>query len=170
VFPTDLGVSEMNVVGRRMFVGTIRDITERKKSDTSMRETIAALSRSNQELDEFAYIASPDLREPLRGVSNNALYLREDFGDIIGEAGGRRVARITYLCQRMEHLINDLLYFSRLGRQDLAIQSTDLNTVIADIELTLEGSLEEANAKSMSPNRSPLSGATGRASPRRFAT
>ena len=147
VFPIDLGVSETNVAGRRIFVGTVRDITERKKSESAMRESIAALSRSNQELDEFAYIASHDLREPLRGLSNNALYLQEDFGDVIGELGRRRVARISYLCQRLEHLINDLLYFSRLGRQDLAIRSTDLNTVIADIELTLEASLEEANAK-----------------------
>ena len=147
LFPMDLGVNEMNVIGELKFVGTVRDITERKKSETAMRETIAALSRSNQELDEFAYIASHDLREPLRGLSNNALYLQEDFGDLIGETGGRRIARITYLCERMEHLINDLLYFSRLGRQDLAIQSTDLNAVIADIELTLQGSLEEANAR-----------------------
>jgi light-regulated signal transduction histidine kinase (bacteriophytochrome) len=137
----------MNVAGKRMFVGTIRDITGRRKSETAMRETIAALSRSNQELDEFAYIASHDLREPLRGLSNNALYLKEDFGDVLGESGGRRIARITRLCHSIEHLINDLLYFSRLNRQDLAIQSTDLNLVIADIELTLEGSLEEANAK-----------------------
>ncbi len=147
VFPMDLGVNEMNVIGKRMFVGTIRDIIERKKSETAMRETIAALSRSNQELDEFAYIASHDLREPLRGLSNNALYLKEDFGDVIGETGGRRIARIIYLCERMDHLINDLLYFSRLGRQNLAIKSIDLNTVIADIALTLEASLEEANAK-----------------------
>jgi two-component system sensor kinase FixL len=147
VFPMDLGVSETNVAGRQIFVGTVRDITERKRSESAMRESIAALSRSNQELDEFAYIASHDLREPLRGLSNNAQYLKEDFGDIIGESGGRRIARIFFLCQRLEHLINDLLYFSRLGRQDLAIRSTDLNTVIADIELTLEASLEEANAK-----------------------
>ncbi|HTW26024.1 MAG TPA: PAS domain S-box protein [Acetobacteraceae bacterium] len=150
-FPMELGVSEMNVAGKRLFVGTVRDISERKQAEAAIEAYIAALSRSNQELDDFAYIASHDLKEPLRGLSNNALFLKEDFEAALGESGVRRLSRITYLCERMERLVNDLLYFSRLGRQALALQETDLNDVIADIALTLEHTLEEAHATIVVP-------------------
>ncbi len=156
VFPIEIGVSEMHVAGKRMFVCSIRDITERKLAEAAMQASMAALSRSNQELDDFAYIASHDLKEPLRGLANNALFLKEDFGDLLGESGGRRLARITYLCERMERLVNDLLYFSRLGRQDLAIRQTDLNGVVNDIALMMESTLTEAHARIVVPERLPV--------------
>jgi len=156
VFPIELGVNEMHVVGRRMFVGTIRDITRRKQAEAAIEASIAALSRSNQELDDFAYIASHDLKEPLRGLSNNALFLREDFGDVLGASGAGRLDRITYLCERMDRLVNDLLYFSRLGRQHLAIRETDLNDVVADIAAMMENTLAAANARIVVPEKLPV--------------
>jgi two-component system sensor kinase FixL len=146
VFPMELGVNEMQVKGLRMFVGTVRDITARKTAEREIQQYVEALKRSNQELDDFAYIASHDLKEPLRGLSNNAVFLRDDYQALLDEDGKKRLARMTYLCERMERLVNDLLYFSRLGRQELAIQSTDLNAVIADICLMMEGTLHECNA------------------------
>jgi PAS domain S-box-containing protein len=151
IFPIEIGVNEVQTVGKRLFVGTIRDISERQQAETEIHDYIAALSRSNQELDDFAYIASHDLKEALRGLSNNALFLSEDFAGALGEAGARRTARMIYLCERMDRLINDLLYYSRLGRQDLAIQPTDLNAVIADIAMMMEGTLEDAGAKILVP-------------------
>ena len=155
IFPIELGINEMHVFGKRLFVGSVRDITERKDAEATLQDFIRALSRSNQELDDFAHIASHDLKEPLRGLSNNALFLREDFAAVLGEDGARRLARITFLCERMERLVNDLLYFARLGRQDLAVQQTDLNTVIADIEAMMETSLTEANARIVVPEKLP---------------
>jgi PAS domain S-box-containing protein len=156
VFPMELGVNEMELDGQRMFVGTIRDISERAAAEQEIRLHVNALQRSNQELDDFAYIASHDLKEPLRGLSHNARFLMEDFGDQIGEAGQRRLARMTYLCQRMERLVDDLLYFSRLGRQHLAIKPTDLNAVIHDIETMMETSLQEAHARILIPQPLPV--------------
>lgn len=126
-------------------VGSIEDITWRKEAEQAIQDSMAALKRSNQELDDFAYIASHDLKEPLRGLSNNANFLKEDFAAILNEAGISRLDRMIFLCERLERLVNDLLYFSRLGRQDLAIQPTNLNDVIADIESLLETTLHETN-------------------------
>ncbi len=145
VFAMELGVNEMGISGKRMFVGTVHDISERKKSEHEIMKYMEALKISNKELDDFAYIASHDLKEPLRGLSNNAIFLKEDFADKIGEDGIKRLKRMSYLCERMERLVNDLLYFSRLGRQQLAVQKTDLNDVIADITLMMETSLHETN-------------------------
>lgn len=156
IFPMELGVNEMNVDGRRMFVGTIRDITGRKESEQAIQQHLAALKRSNQELDDFAYIASHDLKEPLRGLSNNALFLKEDFADQMSGDAAKRLNRMTYLCERMERLVDDLLYFSRLGRQDLAVQRTDLNTVIQDITALMETALQDGHAAIRIPESLPV--------------
>jgi two-component system, LuxR family, sensor kinase FixL len=155
VFPISLGVSEMRVGDRRMYVGIIRDITERKEMERERAQFIADLARSNQELDDFAYIASHDLKEPLRGVANNATFLKEDYEGSLDEKGLKRLNRMVFLCQRMERLVDDLLYFSRLGRQKLAVQPTDLNVIVRDIEAMMESSLQEKHAEIVIPRRLP---------------
>jgi two-component system sensor kinase FixL len=156
VFPMELGVNEMKMEGARMFVGTIRDITQRKEAEREIQQYLNALKRSNQELDDFAYIASHDLKEPLRGLNNNAIFLKQDYEDKIGPDGVKRLGRMTYLCERMERLVNDLLYFSRLGRQEMAIQKTDLNEVVADIVSMMESMLHETQAAIRVPQKLPV--------------
>jgi len=155
-FPMELGVNEMQIEGRQLFVGMVRDITERKEAEAAIHDYVEKLKRSNQELDDFAYIASHDLKEPIRGLSNNALFLLEDYADKLDESAQKRLQRMTYLCKRMEQLIEDLLYFSRLGRQDLAVQNIDLNQVIGDIELMMESTLQEAHAQIVLPHKLPM--------------
>jgi signal transduction histidine kinase len=127
----------------------VRRVAEREIAYTS------ELERSNQELDDFAYIASHDLKEPLRGLFNHASFLLEDYGDKFDEEGVRRLTRLGQLCQRLERLINDLLYFSRLGRADLAIQETDPNEVIAEIMQMMETVLNDRQAHIAVPRELP---------------
>lgn len=133
-----------------------RDITKQKAAEARIAAYTRELERSNQELDDFAYIASHDLKEPLRGLYNNATFLIEDFSDKLGEEGVRRLKRLGELTQRMESLINDLLYFSRLGRADLAIQETDINDVIREVEHLQEIFLEERNVHLSVPKPLPV--------------
>jgi two-component system, LuxR family, sensor kinase FixL len=133
--------------GRIIGVSIImRDITAHKETQTALLGYTRALEQSNKDLDEFAYIASHDLKEPLRGLFSNATILEEDYRDKLDIAGKRRLRRLCFLSQRMEDLVNNLLYFSRLGRQELAIQPTELNAVINDITSMMETTLEEKNA------------------------
>jgi PAS domain S-box-containing protein len=138
------------------FVKVTRDITERKEAEAAVHDYVERLTRSNQELDDFAYIASHDLKEPIRGLSNNARFLQEDYAEAIDDGGKKRLNRMVYLCQRMESLVDDLLYFSRLSRQDLAIQPVDLNTVIRDIEVMMEATLLERDAEIVVPEPLPV--------------
>jgi PAS domain S-box-containing protein len=133
-----------------------RDITAQKEAEARIAAYTKELERSNQELDDFAYIASHDLKEPLRGLYNNATFLIEDFADKLGEDGVRRLKRLGELTQRMENLINDLLYFSRLGRVDLAIQETNINDVIREVEHLQEAFLEERNVCLKIPKPLPV--------------
>jgi signal transduction histidine kinase len=128
----------------------------RQCSEIALLRYTAALERSNQELDDFAYIASHDLKEPLRGLFNNATFLREDNQRILSPESNKRLNRIGFLTQRLEALIDDLLYFSRLGRQEMAIQQTDLNVVIRDIQSLMEASLEEQRATIIIPRPLPI--------------
>lgn len=155
LFPMELGVNDMRLGETRMLVGTVRDITERKETEAAIQSYLEKLKRSNQELDDFAYIASHDLKEPIRGLLNNAIFLMDDYGEKIDDAGKKRLNRMVYLCKRMERLVDDLLYFSRLGRQELAVQLTDLNQIIRDIELMLETTLHDANATIKIPRPLP---------------
>jgi light-regulated signal transduction histidine kinase (bacteriophytochrome) len=100
------------------------------------------LERSNSELDNFAYVASHHLKEPLRGLAINANYLsREDISD----QGRKRIVRILKLCNRMEQLISDLLFFSRLWRGDDSHQSVDLKFLVSDVQNSLKETLEQRN-------------------------
>lgn len=142
------GVPLLNEDGSiREYIGSLNDVTARKEAENELRSYTQALERSNKELDDFAYIASHDLKEPLRGIHNHSCFLLEDNEGKLDEESIRKLNRLVYLSQRMERLVNDLLYFSRLGRQELAIQKTDINEVIHDIENTLEVFLSERNAK-----------------------
>lgn len=144
-FPMDLGVNEMRIDGVLMFAGTVRDITEQKQYQKSIDKYIKALKKSNQELDDFAYIASHDLKEPLRGLSNNALFLKEDWGGKLNEEAIQRIDRIIYLAERMEQLVNDLLYFSRIRKQELTSKSTSIKEVVRDVISLAESSIQENN-------------------------
>ena len=122
-----------------------RDVTARKAAEAELEGYMQAVERSNQELDDFAYIASHDLKEPLRGLANNAVFLQEDHAGKIDEDGIKRLQRMIFLCHRMERLVDDLFYFSRIGRQELAIQRGDLNAIIEDIRTMMEASLIDEN-------------------------
>lgn len=154
-FPIELGVGETVISGRTLFVGTIRDVSRRKEAEREIQDYVAALQRSNQDLDDFAYIASHDLKEPLRGLANNARFLEEDYADKLEANGRKRISRLLYLCHRMERLVDDLLYFSRLGRQEQAIREADPNRMVADIESMMESWLQENNARIVVPRPMP---------------
>jgi signal transduction histidine kinase len=147
----------VNLIGLALIIvlAAIAVVVMRRLAEKE-RAYVDELERSNQELDDFAYIASHDLKEPLRGLFNHASFLLEDYKEKIDEDGVRRLTRLGALCQRMERLINDLLYFSRLGRADLAEQETDPNAVIVEIQQMMETVLNDRHARIVVPRALPL--------------
>ncbi len=141
--------------GRSVWLLIAVDMTERIRYSQDLERQSLELKRSNQELDDFAYIASHDMKEPLRGIYNNALFLDEYYRDKLGEDGARRLERMQFLCKRLETLIDDLLYYSRIGRQELAIQKVDPNRMVKDIAKMLETTLEESNGEIVIVNPLP---------------
>ncbi|MGF1459688.1 MAG: ATP-binding protein [Leptolyngbyaceae cyanobacterium] len=98
-----------------------------------LAELNTELERSNVELDAFAYFASHDLKEPLRGIHNYSSFLIEDYSDKLGDDGVNKLETLMRLTQRMEDLINSLLYYSRLGRTELNKYPTNLNHIVQGV-------------------------------------
>ncbi|WP_218044934.1 PAS domain-containing sensor histidine kinase [Kiloniella majae] len=146
-FPIDLSVGKLETDDGTHFIGIVRDITERVELERARDKNIHDLTKSNQALDDFAYIASHDLKEPLRGLANNAMFFAEDYAETLDEDGNKRIDRMCTLTKRMEKLIDNLLYFSRLGRQDLAIRKTNINDVISEITGMIDTLIEEKAVK-----------------------
>jgi len=91
------------------------------------------LERSNIDLNSFAYVASHDLKEPLRGIHNYANFLMEDYGEILDADGISKLQTLTRLTRRMELLIDSLLDYSRLGSSELANLPIDLTVLAQEV-------------------------------------
>jgi len=113
------------------------------------------LNRSNEELDSFAYIASHDLKEPLRGIHNYANFLMEDYQEILDESGVTKLQTLVRLSQRMEELINSLLFFSQLGRTELTQETVDLQELVQQVIATLVISRPQSNIEFRIPTGLP---------------
>jgi PAS domain S-box-containing protein len=137
VFPMDLAVGAFHFQGRKAYTAVVRDITERHEAEERLRalaqelsDKNAELARSNQDLDDFAYIASHDLKEPLRGIHNYATFLIEDYAAKLDDDGRAKLMTLARLATRMESLIDSLLQFSRVGRVELSTGDTDLGELV----------------------------------------
>lgn len=107
----------------------------------------AELARSNEELDAFAYVASHDLKEPLRGIHKYASQLIEEskVGKVEGDKNKERLDNVLRLTNRMDDLINSLLHFSRVGHSKLELQPFDLNDIVQEAREMLGSILAEKN-------------------------
>jgi PAS domain S-box-containing protein len=114
------------------FHGAVIDITNRKVSELSLRDNNQQLKRSNRDLEDFAYIASHDLKTPLGGIKNAALWLEEDLHDL-SEESRKVLGLMRGRIDRMEKLLDDLLTYSRVGRTDMAASETKLADIFASI-------------------------------------
>jgi two-component system, chemotaxis family, sensor kinase Cph1 len=111
----------------------------------------AELERSNIELDAFAYVASHDLKEPLRGIHNYSTFLIEDYAEKLGAEGTKKLTTLMRLTQRMEDLINSLLHYSQFGRADLQFQPVDLGTMIEGVLDVIKISQPSSNFQMLQP-------------------
>ena len=106
--------------------------TDLQRANEELVALNTELTRSNRELDDFAYIASHDLREPLRGIHNYSHFLMEDYGDKLGAEAKEQLQALVRLSQRMEALIDSLLHYSRINRADPTLVEVNLCHVLQD--------------------------------------
>lgn len=122
-----------------------RDLTEKKKAEDKMREYLAELENRNSELEQFAYIASHDLQEPMRKIQTFTEVIERNLDDEV--IVKRYFEKINTSARRMVELITSVLNYSRLSKERDLREDADLNEVLADIESDFELPIREKNAK-----------------------
>lgn len=127
-------------------IGTTRDVTKLREYERSLEEKIQELNRSNTELEEFAYVASHDLQEPLRKLTTFSERLQAKFKEVLGKEGMLYLDRIVAATENMRVLIENLLEFSRTARSDKHFTKTNLNDLLENVKADLELKIEETGA------------------------
>lgn len=117
----------------------LTDITERKLIEQE-------LEKSNQDLEQFAVVASHDLKEPIRAINGYCRFIKEDFGDQLPADVLDFVDKAIEGAERMTQMVNDLLEYSRISRGTLEFDSVDLNVVVAEVLNDLEGPIRSKSA------------------------
>ena len=124
-------------------IGTTRDVTRLREYEKSLEENIRELNRSNAELEEFAYIASHDLQEPLRKLNTFSERLQLKYSDKLGTDGVLYLERIGAATDNMRNLIENLLDFSRIARSSRYFSVTNLSDLLKEVKVNLELKIEE---------------------------
>ncbi len=153
VFPFFLSVSEVFLNNRRVYTGFIHDITQQKLNEERLRRYAAELERSNRELQDFAYVSSHDLQEPLRKIQAFGDRLKTKEFDNLSEQGKDYVDRMLNAASRMQILINDLLSFSRVTTKSKPFIKVNLDQVLTEVLSDLEVAITRSNAEII---RAPL--------------
>jgi PAS domain S-box-containing protein len=145
---TDYSEKDLKIFGSILFtLAPILDARLNRDLETKRKNNVIKdLENSNQELEQFAYVASHDLQEPLRMVASFTNLIQKKFKDKIGEKGNMYIQYATDGATRMQTLINDLLDISRISTRGKEFDKIDCNTVLAKALINLKYSIEKNNA------------------------
>lgn len=102
-------------------------------TNDELKQLTKNLKDTNEQLEEFVYIASHDLKTPIRGMSNLALFLKEDYEDKLDDEGVDMLTKIEQNAKKMHTLIEDLLHYSRISKTELRKEEMSLNNIITDV-------------------------------------
>jgi PAS domain S-box-containing protein len=147
--PVLFGGSVMkNEEGRILcIICTARDITERKEAEEKLQETMAELERSNTELEQFAYVASHDLQEPLRMVGSFTELLARRYKGNLDADADEFIAYVVDGASRMQKMINALLAYSRVGTRGKRFAPTDCQIILQQALDNLQVAIKESGAE-----------------------
>ena len=141
----EINLKKAEITGKMVVLAVVRNIDKRKSDELTMLKLLSELQRSNNELQEFAYVASHDLKEPLRMVSSFVQLLATRYTGKLDKNADEYIAFALGGSKQMQRLIDDLLLYSRAGNKALETVNVDTNTVIERVKTNLMYKLNENN-------------------------
>jgi PAS domain S-box-containing protein len=145
-FPIEIMLSPLESAEGILVTAAIRDITVRKKSEEHLVKTVGELKRSNDELQQFAYVASHDLQEPLRMVASYTQLLAERYKGRLDSDADEFIAYAVDGSNRMQGLIQDLLAYSRAGTNGKALRKISTESPLQEALANLRATIQETGA------------------------
>ena len=127
--------------------GVGRDITQRRLAEQALRQTLVDLDNRNRELQDFAFVASHDLQEPLRKIRAFSDRLQQHFSAELSPEARDYLARSSQAAERMQTLINDLLAYSRIAARGKAFEKVDMSALLATVVDDLEARIESSGGR-----------------------
>jgi PAS domain S-box-containing protein len=124
--------SLIEVRGKKLLQGIFRDITENKKAEKLRNQLLEQLAGANQELKDFAYVVSHDLKAPLRGIKTIADWISTDYADKLDDNGKEQMNLLASRVDRMHNLIDGILQYSRVGRTEEEKVTVNLNRLVTE--------------------------------------
>jgi PAS domain S-box-containing protein len=145
-FPVELMLSPLESADGTLVTAAIRDISVRKEAEKDLAQKVEELSRSNEELGQFAYIASHDLQEPLRMVASYTQLLSRRYTGKLDKDADEFIAFAVDGANRMQHLIQDLLTYSRVGTKVNDLRDTSGEDALQQALVNLQGAIADSGA------------------------
>ena len=145
-FPIELMLSPLESAEGILVTAAVRDITTRKKAEAHLLQKVEELNRSNEELEQFAYIASHDLQEPLRMVASYTQLLSKRYTGKLDSDADEFISFAVDGASRMQRLIKDLLAYSRAGTKPPDLQNTSSERALEQALINLRGAVAESGA------------------------
>jgi len=141
----------------------VQDITDNilVEQANALRDANAMLEKSNRDLEQFAYVASHDLQEPLRKVKAFGDMLKNRYMEVIGSEGADLIGRMQSATDRMQTLIDDLLSYSRVSSRRQTFQEIDLNKLVSEVIDDLDTAIKSKNATIKVDKLQPVQGDAG---------
>ena len=146
-FPIEIMLSPLESSEGVLVTAAIRDITARKAAEARLVQKVEELNRSNEELEQFAYIASHDLQEPLRMVASYTQLLSKRYKGRLDSDADEFIAFAVDGASRMQRLIQDLLAFSRVGKRGGELVDVSSEEALQQAVINLRGAIEESGAQ-----------------------
>lgn len=146
MYPVEVHLQMMELTEGNIIVTFVNDISARKKNEEKMNRTLRELERSNKELEQFAYVASHDLQEPLRMVSSYTQLLSRRYKDKLDDDANDFINFAVDGSKRMQRLIDDLLDYSRITTRGKDFVTIDCNAVLGETIVILQNKIRDTNA------------------------
>ncbi|MGL5060646.1 MAG: sensor histidine kinase, partial [Microcoleus sp.] len=123
-----------------------QEISNRQRAESALLKSNQELARSNAELEQFAYVASHDLQAPLATIASYAQLLEKRYKDQLDSQANKFISNIVHGCTRMQVLIDDLLEYSRVGRNQKPFETVDCDRIVEQALANLQATIRETGA------------------------
>lgn len=157
-FYISLTISTTKQNGKTAFIAFLRDIDRQKRNELELEKKREELEISNRELEQFAHVASHDMKEPIRKVRLFAARLKQENFEELSDQAQSFVNKIQVSAERLMNMVDGILSYSSAGAEMPQMERVDLNKIIEDIRTDLELLIEQKNAVIKSRNLPEITG------------